>query len=73
MRSRRPRMIRPRRGPTTSKRRSCHRLAHRAPRCLRRRLARGDSSRTNKPYSKAGSQKVRTAAAYMPTGPGSSG
>jgi hypothetical protein len=73
MRSRRPRMIRPRRGPTTSSRRSCHQLAHLAPCCRRRRRARGETSRTNKPYSKAGIQKVRTAAAYMPTGPGSSG
>src|SRR5829696_5268706 len=72
-RSRRPRMIRPRLGPSTRRRRSCHQLAHRAPRCLRRRRARGDSSRTNRPYRKAGIQKVRTAAAYMPTGPGSRG
>ena len=49
MRSRRPRMIRPRRGPRTSRRRSCHKLAHRAPRCFRRRRARGDSQPHQQP------------------------
>ena len=56
MRSRRPRMIRPRLGSRTSSRRSCQRLAHRAPRCLRRRRARGENSRINSPYRKAGIQ-----------------
>src|SRR6266540_2516887 len=70
-RSRRPRMIRPGLGPATSRRRSCHRLAHLAPLALRSRLALGRRARTSRPPARTGPHTTRTRAAYMPTGPGS--
>src|SRR6266540_2851282 len=70
-RSRLPRMIRPGLGPRTSRRRSCHRLAHLAPLALRSRHALGRSQRTSRPRPRTGPHTTRTRAAYMPTGPGS--
>jgi hypothetical protein len=70
-RSRRPRMIRPALGPVTSRRRSCHMLAHLAPLAFRCCLARGRQARTSRPRPRTGPHTTRTRAAYMPTGPGS--